>query len=537
MTKFTKIKVQNYKSITEAELRYTKGVWNVEGDNNDAVFKSNGAGKSTILEAIQQGLFNKNSKGITIEDTYNRLTKRPYRITIYFTIDNDSYVVDNNREDNSYTITKNSIDISKKGINENIKEVQRIIGLDFSTFCAITYISHHTVLQMLDSFSSNNLMKLLLDFDSISNFELKVKDAFNKSKGNVQYLLQENSQLESTASLMAEFKYTDLTPLYKLKQDLNTQLFADTTRIGLDDIISKINTASNKLIEVDKKLSDAIAKRDSSVCPTCGATSNGNISKALLQIEISDLEAQQKELQLEILNLTIVQDEASDELTKIRNEYRTKLDSVDNQITIGEYKNRLYEDNKDTINGISTKLANNKVTLSNEYFNQDLYDTLLKTIKAGKLHKDLLENFTKILNTYIDDYMKYMSIGYLNVKTKALKSSIEFVVYDSRSASFVDINTLSGGELTRVRIVVLMSMLKTIATITSMSTNILILDEALDTLDKSASTDLSNLFQYLIDTEDKFIALVSHGEQLNEIDFTGVIKAVKINNSTTISQG
>lgn len=539
MTKFTQIDIYNYKSIKEAKLLYTKGIWVVKGNNNDVVFKSNGAGKSTVLEAIQQGLYNKNTKGTTIEETYNRNTKKAYRIVIEFFIGNDKYVVDNNRESNTYTITKNDKDISKKGINENIKEVQNLLGFDFTTFCALTYVSHSTITQLLDSFTSNNLMKLLLDFDSISLFEAKVKGSLSKSKSTVQFVLQENSQMESTAQLMSEFSYTDLTPMYKLKQEVNDKLLKDTMDIGIEDISKQLNDSNTAYNKVNSDIDIHIAKHIENKCPTCGqsTSTNGNITKALAEIELKELEAKQKELQIQILSLTIIYDEAADSLTKLRAEYKQKADMIDAKITIGEYKNKLYNDNKTTINSTNTKIAENKATLSKEYFNQDLYDIILKTIKSGKLHKDLLDNFTKILNLYIDDYMKYMSISYLNVKTKALKSTIEFVVYDSRSNNFVNMNTLSGGELTRVRIVVLMSMLKTIANITDMSTNILVLDEALDTLDKSAATDLSNLFQYLIDTEDKFIALVSHGEQLNEIDFTGTIRAIKDNNNTIIQQG
>lgn len=539
MIKFKKITIHNYKSIEKAELLYTKGVWVVKGNNNDAVFKSNGAGKSTVLEAIQQGLYNKNTKGITIEDTYNRNTNKGYRIIIEFSVDSDNYLIDNDRELSTIKIFKNSTDISKKGIAENLKEIQNIIGFDFTTFSALTYVSHQTVTQLLDTFTSSSLMKILLDFDSITEFESKVKDSLNKSKSSMQYLIQENTQMESTAQLMSEFIYTDLTNLYKRKQDLNDKLLAGTLSIGLDTLTSKMNAYSNKLIEVDKEIEMLKAKAYDLVCPTCGSSTNhgGTVTRAIAKADLEEKYKEQKELQLNILRLTLDIDEASDNLTKVRAEYSQNLSMVDTQINIGEYKNKLYQDNKEIISNTQAKLAYNKQKLSEEYFNQDLFDVLLKTIKSGKLHKELLENFTKILNLYIDDYMKYMSISYLNVKTKALKASIEFIVYDSRSNSFVGLNTLSGGELTRVRVVVLMSMLKAISTITNMSTNILVLDEALDTLDKSAATDLGSLFQYLIDTEDKFIALVSHGEQLSEIDFTGTIRAIKSDKNTTIQQG
>ena len=73
----------------------------------------------------------------------------------------------------------------------------------------------------------------------------------------------------------------------------------------------------------------------------------------------------------------------------------------------------------------------------------------------------------------------------------------------------------------------LLSMLRAIKELTAISSNLLVFDESLDTLDVSASKDLANLFDYLIGNDNKFIALVSHGDQLSDINFNGIITATK----------
>lgn len=538
MIKFKKITIQNYKSIANAVLLYDKGLWEVSGINNDSTFKSNGAGKSTVLEAIQQCLYNKNMKSISIEDTYNRSTKLGYKITVEFIKAQDTYKVINDREIGSISIFKNTDDISEKGITNNLKLIQSVIGFDFTTFCALTYVSHQNIVQIMDSFSSSNLMKVLLDFDTISNFEAVVKESLSKSKELVQRLLQDNVQINDTITLMSEFKYTDLTPMYNEKQRLQNKFFEDTSSIDIVKLSKQLESHNSSIILNNNSIARLELKINGDVCPTCGQETlhYGNVSKTLLQYELDSLlEANQMhEISLERAKKEF--NEANDKLVVLRAEFDEALRVIDTNITIGEYKNGLYERNKGQITGATSKLEENNKVISSEYFNQDLYDTILKTIKTGKMHKDLLDNFTRVLNTYIDDYTKYMSLDYLNIKAKASKVAIEFILYDNRTKQFIDINTLSGGELTRIRIIVLMSMLKTISTLTKMSTNILVLDEALDTLDKSAADDLANLFEYLINTEDKFIALVSHGEQLSNIEFSGSIKAIKTNGNTVIIQ-
>lgn len=538
MIQFVSIKVANYKSIEYAELHYHRGVWLVQGDNKDTTFKSNGAGKSTILEAIQQCLYNKNTKGIPIEDTYNRVTKKGYRIILRFNVNNDRYRIDNNREAGTYDVYKNDIAISKKGITENLKLVQSIIGFDFNAFTSLTYISHQNVVTLLDSFTSSNLMKVLLDFDSISNFESKTKEAFSESKSKVQFLLQETAQLQDTQKLTANFSYSDLTPLYKHKQAISDKFLESVHLLDVDSIGKEIQFLSRQHAVLEEELNALHKKAFGDSCPTCGQdiNQNGHINKVLAKIEYDNIAAKQEDINIELQTLTESYDSASAQLVVLRAKFDEELQNINSTITIGEYKNKLYEETKDIIESTALKIQQNKTRLTEEYFNQDLYDLLLKTIKAGKLHKDLLDNFAKVLNHYIDDYTKYMSISYLNIKAKASKIGMDFVLYDNRSRTFIDINTLSGGELTRIRVIVLMAMLKTISTLTRLSTNILVLDEALDTLDASAADDLSSLFQYLIDTENKFIALVSHGAQLNEIEFKGTITAIKDNGSTCIVQ-
>jgi ABC-type multidrug transport system ATPase subunit len=130
-----------------------------------------------------------------------------------------------------------------------------------------------------------------------------------------------------------------------------------------------------------------------------------------------------------------------------------------------------------------------------------------------------------------------MSTTFTVIKAIPKKNSVELVTTDTRFNKIVNFTDYSGGELTRLRIVVLMSVLNAVQTITNVSTNILVFDEALDTLDSNAAQDLSNLFEYLSNNDNKFVALVSHGSQLNEIKFDGDITVTKHNGVSNVTQG
>lgn len=536
MVKFNKIRIQNYKSVDDTTLEYKEGIWLVLGVNNDATFKSNGAGKSTILEAIQQCLFNKTIKNVNIDDTYNRKTQKAYTLTVSFNVDTNKYVVTNNRELGYISILENDTNISRKGIPENLKLIQDIIGFDFSSFCAMTYVSQTNIVSLLDTFSSSSLMKVLLDFDTISLFENRIKDKLAVTKQSIQFYQQELIQLEESKKLLSQFEYTNLTPLYKLKQKLQDDLLHAKIQYDTQDLFLTLNSANNEYNDLSLKLNELVKVLSGDICPTCNQPTikNGSITRKLQEIEKQEIELKLQDLE-KLISITKREiDINADRMVLFMAKYNVESEKIDTNIAITEYKNKLYLTNKEDKDNIDKRIFENKRITEEEYFNQELYEITLKTIKSGKLHKELLDNFTKVLNTFIDDYTKYMSINYLNIKAKASKTSIEFLVYDDRSKQFIELNTLSGGELTRVRIIILMSMLKTVGVLTNLNTNILILDEALDTLDDSAAKDLSLFFRHLIATENKFIALVSHGNQLNSIEFNGSIIAEKTNGTTII---
>ena len=68
MIHFKSISIKNFRAIESAQLTYDSGVWLIKGVNNDAAFESNGSGKSTILMALQQCLYNKTVSPTPIDD-------------------------------------------------------------------------------------------------------------------------------------------------------------------------------------------------------------------------------------------------------------------------------------------------------------------------------------------------------------------------------------------------------------------------------------------------------------------------------------
>lgn len=539
---FERLIINDYKSIQSGELEYRAGVWHLVGNNNDS-FSSNGAGKSTAIEAIQQCLFNRTSKGLTIATANNKVTGKSYNISVIFTIGADRYLVNNSRTSMKITISKeiegSFVDLGVRSTPAALTKIQELIGVDFNTFVAITHVTHSTIVDMVDNFTSSNLMKVILDFGLITKFDKKIKENLKESTEKSRHLAQKKEQAEASLKLVDTFKYIDTAgtkasiisytatevALTQQHKELESQWRKDTTSVG-----KIVLETSFRIKELKEKLDTECSYCGSEIVPL--SQEERRTVESSIQYETEQLELVESEDSTLRSNFNI----HSQDISKDLEEARDAIRQLGSKLSIDEYHNSMYESNKDGVQELKEVIAECEGQLPDLYKEQDMLQEAIRLLKAGIIHKELIQNFCTVYNLYINDLLKYVSINNLVIGVTPKKNSIDFNVFDKRFNSEININELSGGELTRVRVVLLLGMIKAIQTLTKVSVNLLVFDESLDTLDSSATEDLAKLFHYLAQNDNKFIALVSHGQQLGSIDFTGTITLNKTDGVSVINQ-
>lgn len=524
MVKLISVHIENYKSIDKAFINLTSGLWHVKGVNNDSKFKSNGAGKSSVLEAICQGLFNYNPSVINIEDTYNRITGKPYKIIVQFSKNNTTYVVNNDRVNGTITVTKDNVIVNTRSIKATLQYIKDVIGMDYRTFVATSFISNKTMLSMLDALTSSSLMKVLLDFDEISELKSSITKQVSTLKSAIELLNVEKSSINNSLHITKDFVEVDVSKYYKALHKLELKLKTEKESLpNLEEIHSDITKIS---LDIDK--TNLLINNPDSVCDTCGSALDTSHKDKLLE-RLSELLRQEAVI-------GGVYDSAVDQHIQLELSYKTKIENLKSTVQLVEYKNSQSRQYSKDISDLNSRLSEIEGKLMVMYKELDMCTTILSVINSGKLHNNLIKELVKVFLQGVNNYKSLLSLDYINIGVVPTKDSIDLVIQDNRTNSVIDINTLSGGELTRVRLSVLFSMLDTITKITGNKTNLLIFDESLDTLDDTAASDLSRLFDSFIRNNDMFIAMVSHGAQLNEIDFTGEIVVSKTNNITKVEQ-
>ena len=541
---FKEINIKYYKSITSATLTYINGVWLIKGINNDA-FGSNGAGKSTMLEALQQCLYNRTQNGNTLDTTINRKTGKAYDLTVTLeTSEGDLYWINNNRSAMKITIKKlegtEYVDVGTRSMVAALSYIQNLIGLDFNAFVALTHVTHSTVVNMIDNFTGSNLLKVLLDFGLIQKYEKALKDTYSKSKKDTESMSLREVEVQKSLTLINSFKPADVRPLYKTLSDLVKQLEAATSTYSNE--LHSVRVRESALAEAHKEPSSRLKEIESiletKVCKACGTdlSLTIGINEEALQDELIRIKIQLSDLLTQVQDVNTEKESLNNTLGELTADLQSQVSALRARIEVQEYNTEMFNKSTESIKELQEELFGIQKIKPKEFANQDILACALSAIKQGKLHEEMLNEFCRLINVYLTELMPYVSIDYLDVSTKHTKNSFDFTLLDKRYDTLISFTELSGGELTRVRLVVLLAMLKTVQVMTDTSVNVLVFDEALDTLDASAAEDLANLFRYLVSTENKFISLVSHGQQLSSIDFTGTINVIKTNGTTKVLQ-
>ena len=172
----------------------------------------NGYGKSSIPLILEEGLFNKNSKGIKKGDILNRYTKdKAYSIEIDFSKDGREYQIKSTRSSTqTVKLIRDGIDISAHTATATYKIIEDILGIDHKTFTQIVYQSNASSLEFLtapDTARKKFLIEILNlgVYTSAAEIFKKVADDLNKEIIKVQ------TQVNTLGSWINKYANTDLT--------------------------------------------------------------------------------------------------------------------------------------------------------------------------------------------------------------------------------------------------------------------------------------------------------------------------------------
>lgn len=568
---FQKCRWKNFLSTGNAftEIDFTRST-------NTLIIGQNGAGKSTILDALTFGLFGKPFRKINKPQLINSINNSNCVVEIDFLIGKKQYKVVRGIKPNIFEIYCDNVLVNQDAkakdyqdhlekfiLKWNMKAFTQIVILGSASFVPFMQLSpsdRRTIIEDLldiEIFSSMNTIvknKLSMIKDSQKDNEYNMNltaEKINLQKQNIEEN-KKNRQFE------VEKKNDEL--------DKNKQFVEKTTKDieliqkHIEVLLSKISDKNNmenknkKLFQIEVKLENNIKKlkkevefyENNDTCPTCEQTIDGSHkekhihekSNKIIEIEtaskkleeeinkinerLNDVVNIQKNInshQSEIVKLntqvtqTIVYNQ---KLIKEINELTQKQDEMENDnIKLKELKKSL----EDFVH-IAKKLSEEK-----QYFEFAailLKDTGIKT--------KIIKQYLPIMNKLINKYLTAMDF-FVNFN---LNESFEETI-KSRHRDVFSYASFSEGEKMRIDLALLFTWRQIAKIKNSTNTNLLILDEVFDSsLDGVGTEEFLKLLNTLDNNTNVFV--ISHkGDQLFD-KFRSVIKFEKKNNFSQVAK-
>lgn len=245
MIDFKHLNIQNFLSINNISLQFTKGITFVRGTNlDDTKSTSNGSGKSSIFDAVMWVLYGETSKGKSADSVVNKQSGIDCNVEINFDSDNKNYNIIRYRKHSIFgddlKIFEDNKDISLKGLRQNQDFISKILGIPKNLFDSTIFLTQGFKSRF--SLLTETERRLLLE--KIRNVEIwdKAREISNKKEANINKEIiqltskikiysEENipsleNEIEKNKNLIQEYsiKLQELKPDYSKVEILNETL-------------------------------------------------------------------------------------------------------------------------------------------------------------------------------------------------------------------------------------------------------------------------------------------------------------------------
>jgi len=537
------------------------------------IIGENGAGKSTILDALCFTLFNKPFRNISKKQLINSVNGGSTEVEVEFSVGKKEVKVVRSIKPNKFEIWVNGVEINQAANARDHQKYleQQIMGLNFRSFTQVVILGSSTFVpfMQLPTKARREVVEDILDIKifSLMNFLLKHKTKeLNDEIRNVDYqfdltkekvALQEKFIAEvvnnkSTIITENKAKVSENEQTITSKQEEIITLENKKVELSYDaEEQTKIEEKLRKLSKTEAALQNKRGEHDRQIkffqnndeCPTCEQTITDTTKQTQiesrttkigeLETAIGDIDRMESEEQSrldKILEALTTIREHDVEIAKIRSSI-SELESfnVKLQKDIETYESgSVSDEDRERLIELKTQIKlidEQKSKLNEDKFYIDIAKNLLQdTGIKTKIVKQYLPIMNKLVNTYLSSMDFFVQFHLDENFNETIKSRFR----DEFSyASF------SEGEKMRIDLALLFTWRAIAKMKNSTNTNLLILDEIFDSSLDGTGTD--DFLKILNTFHDQNVFVISHKQDMLFDKFRSVIKFEKVKNFSRIA--
>jgi DNA repair exonuclease SbcCD ATPase subunit len=554
-----------WKNFLSTGNQYTE--INLDQNSTTLIVGTNGSGKSTVLDALTFGLFNKPFRKISKSQLINTVNEKDCRVEVEFAIAETEWKVVRAIKPNLFEIHRNGICMDQfASVNDQQKWLeQNVIKMNYKSFTQIVILgsSNFVPFMQLSAPNRREVIEDLLDIKIFSSMNNLLKDRIRGLKEEVRTLDLKKESLNDKVKMQTEFmeeleqqgkgriddNNTKINTLFSESDNyvrINEQLENDVHDLtkeqekvtGATEKLRKMGTIkgtlSNKVATITKKTKFF---EENTVCPTC----KQDIEEEFRLNNISDAQDKIKELQsgYEELEEAIKKEEE-------REHHFTKLSKEITSLTHGISKNntrisgcqRQIRDLESEIQRLTSQLANRNTEHEKlESFKENLEETYIKLssqkdiisyhdfsyslLKDGGVKSKIIKKYLPLINQQVNRYLQMMDF-YINFTLdEEFNETVQSPIHDNFSyASF------SEGEKMRIDLALLFTWREVARYKNSVNTNLLVMDEVFDSsLDGYGTEEFLKIIRFVV--KDANVFVISHKTGMDD-RFDNVLRYEKI---------